>query len=163
LRLCQVHPSSLLWLHLRRSEDTICSPNDGEVSQCVAKLSKQTSCETPVSKARNLDSESVCSFRTLMTISLPNYKHRGTQDSCDAHSKWYPACRIGQSLEGGEAPRADFTGVRARTTTHRRFSRTTRRRQSGQLHPSRLGYGLFVPRRPTFALPRRKVPRAAGQ
>jgi Transposase DDE domain len=36
-------------------------------------------------------------------------------------------------------------------------------RQSGQLHPSRLGYGLFVPRRPTFALPRRKVPRAAGQ
>ena len=33
------------------------------------------------------------------TVLLPNYKHRGTQGSCDAHRKRYPASRIGESLE----------------------------------------------------------------
>ena len=56
--------------------------------------------------------------KLLVTVLLPNYKHRGTQVSYDAHSKWYPASRIGQSLEEGGTARADFTGVRASTTTH---------------------------------------------
>jgi hypothetical protein len=35
----------------------------------------------------------------MITILLPNYKRRGTQGSCDAHRKWYPASRFGESLE----------------------------------------------------------------
>jgi hypothetical protein len=32
------------------------------------------------------------------TVLLPNYKHRGTQVSCDAHGRRHPASRIGASL-----------------------------------------------------------------
>src|SRR5215217_6152098 len=36
----------------------------------------------------------------MITVLLPDYKHRGTQGSCDAHRKRYPASRFGESLEG---------------------------------------------------------------
>jgi hypothetical protein len=35
----------------------------------------------------------------LITVSLPNHKHRAIQVSCDAHGKRHSASRIGESSE----------------------------------------------------------------